>query len=79
MQEKLRKMQLYRPFGRRRTCGPAILVQRSNQLSYRGQLSSSNRKFMFLHYKQMPMKGVCVNIRILFVSFQELEKCLTVN
>ena len=31
----------YRPSGRNRTCGPTIPVQRSNQLSYRGQLSSS--------------------------------------
>jgi hypothetical protein len=28
--------------------GPAIPVQRSNQLSYRVQLSSSNHKFMFI-------------------------------
>ena len=28
---------------------PVISVQRSKQLSYRGQLSSSNRKFMYIH------------------------------
>ena len=37
----------YRFSGRNRTCGPAIPVQRSNQLSYRGQLSLSNHKFLF--------------------------------
>ena len=28
--------------------GPAIPVQRSNQLSYRGQLSNSNHKFLYM-------------------------------
>jgi hypothetical protein len=32
-----------------RTCGAAIPVQRSNQLRYRGQLSSSNHKFMHIY------------------------------
>ena len=36
-QEQLRQMQLQVP-GRNRNCGPAIPVQRSNQLSYRVQL-----------------------------------------
>ena len=35
----------YIPSGRNRTCETAVLVQRSNQVSYRGQLSSSNHKF----------------------------------
>jgi hypothetical protein len=36
----------YRPPGRNGTCGPAILLEPSNQQSYRGQLlSSNNRKY----------------------------------
>ena len=38
----------YRPSGKNRTCGPAITVQHSNQLSYRVQLSSSNHKYILL-------------------------------
>ena len=34
-QEQFRKMRLYRPSGRNWTCGTTILVQCSNQLSYR--------------------------------------------
>jgi hypothetical protein len=30
------------------TYGPAIPVQRSNQLSYKGQLLSCDRKFMYI-------------------------------
>ena len=39
----------YRASDRNRTCCLAILVQCSNQLSYRGQLSSSSRKFMYIY------------------------------
>ena len=49
------KMQLYVP-GRIRNCGPAIPAQRSNQLSYRGRLLSSNHKCMYT---------VCTRVRVL--------------
>ena len=39
---------------RNRTCEPAFLVQRSNQLSYSGQLSRSNNKFMYIVYMIVP-------------------------
>ena len=52
----------FRPSGRNPTCGPAIPLQRSNQLSYRGQLSSSkatsscmNTKVRALHRNHKAM------------------------
>ena len=52
-QEQLRKVQLYYIYskslaGIEPACGPAIPVQRSTQLSYRGQLSSSNHKSLYI-------------------------------
>ena len=47
-QERLRKIRNTRSSGRNRTYAPAIPVQRANQLSYRGQLSRWNCKFMYI-------------------------------
>ena len=43
---------------------PAIPIQRSNQLSYRVQLSSSNHKFMYIYICILGYLGYC-HVRLL--------------
>ena len=55
--ETAAKIQLYGP-GRNRTCGPAISVERSNQLSCREKLSSSQvHVYNYIGYCQFVMIG----------------------
>ena len=58
-----------------RTCGPAITMQRSNQLSYRVQLASSNHKFMYIIYWGVCHVTLLVNIMILLASHCQGPTC----
>ena len=49
----------YRPSGRNQTCGHAIPMQRSNQLSYSETVVELCRKLV-IYTKMMPMYGVWV-------------------
>ena len=61
-QEQKRRMQLQVPACRNWTCGPAIPVQHSNQLSYRGHQLSSSTKFMYT--RSTALYRLWVNIKI---------------
>ena len=52
-QEQLRKMQLQVPGMRNQTCGPAIPIQRSNQLSYRGRALTTSSCIGYCHVQVM--------------------------
>ena len=57
----------YLPSGKNRTCGPAIPVQRSNQLRYKETVVELYPCTSSWINNVMPMYGVWINIRIYYI------------